>query len=70
MKDQFKNSDVYDIEASGDIFKVLVNQFLIFKVLVNHFLDIEKAHEFNRKTMTEKIEVLRDIAIEISYLNK
>ena len=59
MKDQFKNSDVYDIEASGDI----------FKVLVNHFLDIEKAHAFNSKTMNEKIEALRDIAIEINYLN-
>lgn len=59
MKYQFKNSDVYDIEACQPI----------LEILEKHFLDIEFAHNFQEGSLNMKKGRLLDIALEIEALN-
>jgi hypothetical protein len=59
MKDQFKNSDVYDIQSAEPI----------TKILERHFLNIEFAYKFQEATVNEKRGLLQDIALEIDSLN-
>jgi len=56
MKDQFKNTDVYDIEACQSV----------TDILEKYFLDIEFAYKFQESSLNEKKGLLLDIALEIN----